>query len=372
MIMALSKRAALAGAGLGAGIGLLTALAVLPVVAGSAAAATGTGECQAAARIDSQWGGGSTGGEIISVTVVNNATRAATTWSVTWALSSGQQITNAWNATVNTSGRIVTAVNTSWNGTLAPGASTSFGMQLAGTGPAPVLSCGNDALPASSSPPVSSSASSIPPGPGDVNVGEADSRTTVNLVVGQTLGVALPANYKPFTSPDPALSLLSSRGGYPSGQPLSELFRAVGTGSLDLSTATDAPCLHTTPPCAIPVHLWTVHVNVARSPIRGDVNIGEAANQTTVTLYLGQTLGVSLPAEYRPFTSSAGPLSLLASSGGDPTGQPLNELFQAVNVGSTTLHTEFDFPCTHDPTPCPGPYRPWTVRVNVIDAPPHP
>ncbi|MEU4219424.1 cellulose binding domain-containing protein [Actinoplanes sp. NPDC026623] len=369
--MALPRRVALAQAGLAAGVGLLIAVAAVPAMTGSAAAATSTGGCQAAARIDTQWGSGPTGGEVLSVTVVNTATTAATTWSVAWTLPSGQQITNAWNATVNTSSGIVTAVNTSWNGTLAPGASTSFGMQLAGTGPAPALSCGNDAVPPPSTPPVSSSASNTPPGPGDVNLGEADSRTTVNLVVGQTLGVSLPGNYKPFTSSDPAMSLLSSSGGYPAGQPLSELFRAVGIGSLDLSTETDAPCFHTTPPCAMPVHQWIVHVNVARAPTPGDVTIGETANQTTVTLYLGQTLGVSLPAEYRPLTSTTGPLILLSQSGGDPTGQPLNALFRAVNVGSTTLHTEFDFPCTHDPTPCPGPYRPWTVNVTVLNAPPH-
>ncbi len=38
------------------------------------------------------------------------------------------------------------------DGVLAPGASTRFGMQLAGTGPAPVLSCDNGA----STPPSSS------------------------------------------------------------------------------------------------------------------------------------------------------------------------------------------------------------------------
>src|SRR2546423_3259912 len=140
------------------------------MVARSASAATVTGGCQATARVDTQWGSGSTGGEIVTITVANTAAMTATTWSVTWALSGDQRIVNAWNATVSSSGDTVTAVNAAWNGTLAPGAATTFGMQLAGTAPAPVLSCGSDAVP-TSSPPVSSSASSSsPPASGDVNV----------------------------------------------------------------------------------------------------------------------------------------------------------------------------------------------------------
>jgi len=162
---------------------------------------------------------------------------------------------------------------------------------------------------------------------------------------------------------------VSTSGGYPTGKPLSELFRAVGAGSLDLSTETDHPCFHTTPPCGMPVHEWTLHVNV--SPTLGtDVTVTEADNRTTVNMVVGRTLGVSLPAKYRPFTSPSPALTLVSTSGGYPTGQPLSELFRAVGGGSLDLSTQADMPCNHDPTPCPGPYQPWTVHVNLLYPPP--
>ncbi|MEV4622664.1 cellulose binding domain-containing protein [Asanoa sp. NPDC049573] len=63
------------------------------------------------------------------VTVTNTGTSAINGWTLTYNLPSGQTITNSWNATVTTSGTAVTARNLTWNGTLAAGASTSFGYQ---------------------------------------------------------------------------------------------------------------------------------------------------------------------------------------------------------------------------------------------------
>ncbi|MDG4820656.1 cellulose binding domain-containing protein [Asanoa sp. WMMD1127] len=63
------------------------------------------------------------------VTVTNTGTSTVNGWTLTYTLPSGQAITSTWNATVTTSGSAVTARNISWNGTLAPGASTSFGYQ---------------------------------------------------------------------------------------------------------------------------------------------------------------------------------------------------------------------------------------------------
>jgi hypothetical protein len=198
----------------------------------------------------------------------------------------------------------------------------------------------------------------------------ADTRTTVNLAVGQTLGVSLPAHYLPFTSTNPAMTLLATSGGYPTGQPLKELFKAVGNGSLVLSTQTDDPCLHATPPCGMPVHQWTIYVNIAYASQDGDIKLTEADNRTTVTMAVGQTLHVSLPVNFRPFTSTNPSLILKSSTGGYPTAQPLSALFQAVGAGSLDLSTLYDTPCSHDPTPCPAPYRPWTVHVNILYPPP--
>jgi len=63
------------------------------------------------------------------VTVTNTGSGTVNGWTLAYTLPGGQAITNSWNATVTASGSSVTARNVSWNGTLAPGASTSFGYQ---------------------------------------------------------------------------------------------------------------------------------------------------------------------------------------------------------------------------------------------------
>jgi len=48
-------------------------------------------------------------------------------WTVTWTYANGQTVTQAWNATVTSSGSAVTAKNVSYNGKLSAAGSTSFG-----------------------------------------------------------------------------------------------------------------------------------------------------------------------------------------------------------------------------------------------------
>ncbi|MCW3844359.1 cellulose binding domain-containing protein [Micromonospora yasonensis] len=69
------------------------------------------------------------------VAITNTGSGTINGWALTYTLPAGQQITSAWNATVTQSGSAVTARNLSYNGTLAPGGSTSFGYQgtLSGT-----------------------------------------------------------------------------------------------------------------------------------------------------------------------------------------------------------------------------------------------
>ncbi len=352
-------------AGMALGTGLLAALAMAPAIAGTAQAAV-TGGCNAVAHVESQWGSGSSGGEVVSVTVTNVAPTAATKWTVSWALGAGQTVASAWNATVSVSAGTVTAANAPYNGNLAAGASTSFGMQLAGTGPAPVASCANDATPVSSAP-----ASSTPPGGADVTVGQADSQTTVTLQVGRTLGVSLNSAYKPLTVSGSGLTQLSTSGGYPTGQPLAALFRAVSPGTVTLTTQTDDPCFYTTPPCARPVAQWTIRVNIvgaSASSTGRTVTVGTAANHTTVSLRVGDTLVVSLPYNYDPPTvKPAGVLGAGDVTGGYPTSQPLVARYPAVAAGSADVTTTTDGPCIHLPTPCPSPQWPWTVHVSVTN-----
>jgi hypothetical protein len=58
------------------------------------------------------------------------------------------------------------------------------------------------------------------------------------------------------------LQRLSYSGGYPTATDARATFRAVTTGRADVSSVTDAACLHTTPRCEIAQQMWVVHVIV--------------------------------------------------------------------------------------------------------------
>jgi mannan endo-1,4-beta-mannosidase len=57
--------------------------------------------------------------------------------------ANGQQVSQAWNAVISTSGATVTARNASYNGSLAAAASTTFGMlgSWTGSNQPPTLTC---------------------------------------------------------------------------------------------------------------------------------------------------------------------------------------------------------------------------------------
>jgi endoglucanase len=96
-----------------------------------------TGSCSASYRVDSTWQGGFQG----TVTVTAGSS-AISGWTVTWVLPSGQSISQAWNATLTTSGSTVTAHNVGWNGPLGARASTTFGFIGSGSSAgAPTLTC---------------------------------------------------------------------------------------------------------------------------------------------------------------------------------------------------------------------------------------
>ncbi|MGS2616507.1 GH12 family glycosyl hydrolase domain-containing protein [Micromonospora sp. LZ34] len=63
------------------------------------------------------------------VQITNTGSSAVNGWTLTYSLPAGQQVTSAWNATVSQSGSTVTARNLSWNGSIAPGGTASFGYQ---------------------------------------------------------------------------------------------------------------------------------------------------------------------------------------------------------------------------------------------------
>jgi lysophospholipase L1-like esterase len=97
------------------------------------------GGCTAADTITNQW----TGGFQASVTVTNSGTSAVGSWHVSFALDAGQTITQFWSTALTQTGSAVTAANLSYNGSLAPGAATSFGFLVASPSmvTAPVVTC---------------------------------------------------------------------------------------------------------------------------------------------------------------------------------------------------------------------------------------
>jgi beta-glucosidase len=101
---------------------------VSPSVSPSASS-PGGGACRVG-YTTSDWSTGFTA----TVTVTNTGTAALNPWSLQWTFGAGQQVTQAWSAKVTQAGAAVTAVGESWNATLAPGASTSFGFNGSSSG----------------------------------------------------------------------------------------------------------------------------------------------------------------------------------------------------------------------------------------------
>ncbi|MGW2179974.1 glycosyl hydrolase family 18 protein [Streptomyces sp. NPDC001732] len=109
----------------------LTAL-ILPLAAmvGLASPAEAATSATASFVKKSDWGSGFEG----QWTVKNTGTTALSSWTIEWDFPSGTAVGSAWDATVTSSGTHWTAKNLGWNGTVAPGASVSFGFNGTGTG----------------------------------------------------------------------------------------------------------------------------------------------------------------------------------------------------------------------------------------------
>jgi acetylxylan esterase len=69
-----------------------------------------------------------------NITITNTGSSTLDGWTLAFTLRSGQAITSGWNAAFSPTSGAVTAKNVSYNGTLAPGQSTSIGFQATHTG----------------------------------------------------------------------------------------------------------------------------------------------------------------------------------------------------------------------------------------------
>jgi chitinase len=111
---------ALAGA---ATLAVATALLTAPP-------ASSAGTVTATCKKGSDWGTGFDG----TCTVTNGTGAAVNGWRLEADMPSGTSVGNVWNATKAVSGNHYTFTNASWNGTIAAGASTSFGFGGSGSG----------------------------------------------------------------------------------------------------------------------------------------------------------------------------------------------------------------------------------------------
>ncbi|MEY9855676.1 hypothetical protein ABH935_001280 [Catenulispora sp. GAS73] len=84
--------------------------------------------CSVTSSVTGTW---STGYQA-AFTVTNTGTVATSKWAVHFSFAGSQSIANSWNVTATQSGQAVTANSVSYNGSLAPGASTSWGMVVNG------------------------------------------------------------------------------------------------------------------------------------------------------------------------------------------------------------------------------------------------
>jgi hypothetical protein len=116
---------------LGLTVAAVTTLAAAGVV--TALPASALSGCTVTYAISSSWPGGF-GANV----TIKNLGDPISSWTLTWAYGAGQQITQAWNATVTQSGSQVTARNAGYNGSVTTNGTTSFGFNGSWTGSNPV------------------------------------------------------------------------------------------------------------------------------------------------------------------------------------------------------------------------------------------
>ncbi|MFF0792854.1 glycosyl hydrolase family 18 protein [Streptomyces spiralis] len=108
---------------------LLLPLAGLVGLSGHAQAAADATSATATYTKTQDWGTGFEG----KWTIKNTGTASISSWTLEWDFPSDTKVTSAWDASVTNSANHWTARNT-WNGTIAPGASVSFGFNGTGSG----------------------------------------------------------------------------------------------------------------------------------------------------------------------------------------------------------------------------------------------
>jgi hypothetical protein len=94
---------------------------------------TGSGACTGTYSVVNAWSGGFQA----QVVVKNTGSATLNSWQLGWAFPSGQSISSLWNGSYTQSGGNVSVTNASYDGTLAPGATTTVGFTATGSSPSP-------------------------------------------------------------------------------------------------------------------------------------------------------------------------------------------------------------------------------------------
>ncbi|MFC4534846.1 hypothetical protein [Sphaerisporangium dianthi] len=106
----------------------------------------------------------------------------------------------------------------------------------------------------------------------------------------------------------------------------------------------------------------------ASAAVAAGTTLTEASDGSTVTISVGQSVAVTLPAGYDPITTSGAALTQTSGSGGFPTGHPLAATYLAGTAGTADLRTQTDYACLHTVPRCTVPQRRWLVHVIVVPA----
>jgi hypothetical protein len=114
-----------------------TSTAAAPPTTTVTAPPPAAGGCTATESVVNSW----LGGFQATMTVRNTGTSAISGWTVNGAFAGGQTVATSWDTTLTQTGTTFSAVNASYNGTVAAGGSTTFGMTVDGDNQPVTLSC---------------------------------------------------------------------------------------------------------------------------------------------------------------------------------------------------------------------------------------
>lgn len=209
----------------------------------------------------------------------------------------------------------------------------------------------------------SASGSTTPPPQGGVptierptTIGNDANGSLVDVQVGDVIEVNLtavgPANWLPPTHTPASLQLISTAGGYPSSANLDLRYRVVKGVNDDLTLASDAMCRHQQPACELALPTWRVTIAIETPPPSGipssvptlesPSTLSNDADGAVAEFKVGDQLDVVLepPATGEnwllPDASQTG-LSLITSSGGYPSSQPLILRYVATRAANGSL-----------------------------------